>query len=41
MVDDVGNSYVTGSALQIDPRQFYTQLYGAIMHLDLRKYDVD
>jgi hypothetical protein len=23
-----------GAALQIDPRQFYTQLYGAITHLD-------
>lgn len=31
---------IPGAALQIDPRQFYTQLYGAITHLDVRKCDV-
>ena len=30
-----------GAALQIDPRQFYTQLYGALTHLDAREYNVE
>ena len=27
-----------GAALNIDPRQFYTQLYGAILQLDTCEY---